>query len=70
MQKKIVIAGCLAAAMISGGVFYFARTPLAPAAAAPALSTVRLVKRMICVLLHPLIGIAVCRPFYLGTAQK
>jgi membrane fusion protein, multidrug efflux system len=36
MQKKIVIAGCLAAAMISGGAFYFARTPLPPVAAAPA----------------------------------
>jgi membrane fusion protein, multidrug efflux system len=36
MQKKIVIAGCLAAAMIGGGAFYFARTPLPPVAAAPA----------------------------------
>jgi membrane fusion protein, multidrug efflux system len=36
MQKKIVIAGCLAATMISGGAFYFARTPLPPVAAAPA----------------------------------
>jgi membrane fusion protein, multidrug efflux system len=36
MQKKIVIAACLAAAMIGGGAFYLARTPLPPAAAAPA----------------------------------
>ena len=36
MKKKIVIGGCLAAAMIGGGVFYFAQRPLAPAAAAPA----------------------------------